>query len=476
MIEKLSPSSSVARGSLGELLRLAWPFVLSQSFLTLQLILDRILLSRAAGAAVGASMAAGMLWWVLIALLTNTAGYATTFVAQYTGAGQPRHVGAIIWQALYFSVGSGLAFLLLIPLAGPIIDLIGHETRLRDLEAAYFRCLCFAALPALITASASAFFAGRGDSRTVLLINAAGLVVNGVCAFAWINGLWGFPRLGIVGAGWATVVGSTGSAVMAMALMLRRPHRLAHATWDGRAFDGALFRRLMRFGLPNGIFQALDGLGYTCFLIFVGLMGPEYLAAASIAFSINLVAFLPILGIGQAIEVLVGQRLGEDRPDLAERSTWVGLGVALITTGTLALTFVLLPGPLIALFASQEPGVGWEQIGPLVPGLLHFVAVYCLFDSANLVFSNALRGAGDTRFVTWVAVALSWPVMVLPTWAAWYFGWGLYWAFSFATGYIVALAVTFLLRFRGGKWRSMRVIETQNLATEVTENTESKYH
>jgi MATE family multidrug resistance protein len=128
-------------------------------------------------------------------------------------------------------------------------------------------------------------------------------------------------------------------------------------------------------------------------------------------------------------------------------------------TGVVALAYVLLPGPLAELFRSEEHTETWDRVRPLVPVLLRFVATYCLFDSVNLVFSFALRGAGDTRFVTWVAVALAWPVMVLPTWAAWRFGWGLYWAWTFATLYVIGLALTFLFRFRQGKWRTMRVIE-----------------
>ena len=91
--------------------------------------------------------------------------------------------------------------------------------------------------------------------------------------------------------------------------------------------------------------------------------------------------------------------------------------------------------------------------------LLRFVAVYSLFDSMNLVFSFALRGAGDTRFVTVISLVLSWPLMVVPTWAAWHYGWGLYWSWTFASVHIIALGITFLLRFRAGKWKSMRVIE-----------------
>jgi multidrug resistance protein, MATE family len=147
-------------GGSAELFRLAWPFILSNSLWTPQIALDRILLSRASTDSVGAAMAAAMLFWAPITLLQYTANYATTFVAQYTGAGQPHRVGPTVWQALYFGVLAGMAFLALIPLAEPLMVLGGHSAAMQILEATYFRCLCFSALPLLVNAAASSFFAG----------------------------------------------------------------------------------------------------------------------------------------------------------------------------------------------------------------------------------------------------------------------------------------------------------------------------
>jgi MATE family multidrug resistance protein len=447
-------------GGTGELLRLAWPLVLSNGLWTLQITLDRILLSRSSSEAVGAAMAAAMLFWTPLTLLQSTSAYATTFVAQYTGAGQAHRVGPAVWQALWFSLAAGLAFLGLVPLAGPLMALGGHTAGVQGLEASYFRCLCFSALPFLVSAAVGGFFAGRGDSTTVLFINAVGLAVNALLAYAWIFGHGGFPAWGIAGAGWATVAGTGTSAVLGLGLMLRPAHRVAYCTGSGWRFDAELFRRLLRYGLPNGVFVALDTLAFTAFLFLVGRLGEVQLAATSLAFTLNLVAVLPALGLGQAVGILVGQHLGEDRPDLAVRTTWTGFRLMAAFMILVALGYVLLPGPLVRLFRSDEDPARWQEVAAVVPVLLRFVALYSLFDGMNLIFSFALRGAGDTRFVTGMALALSWPLMVLPTWAAWHLGWGLYWAWAFASLYIILLALTFVLRFRQGKWQTMRVIET----------------
>src|SRR5438874_1313806 len=146
------------RGSAGELLRLAWPLILSNSIWTLQIVLDRVLLSRTGSEAVGAAMSAALLFWTPLALFQSTANYATVFVAQYSGAGQPHRIGPVVWQAIHFSALAGCGFLLLLPLAGPLVALGEHSDAVQELERTYFRCLCLAALPTLLTAAVSGFF------------------------------------------------------------------------------------------------------------------------------------------------------------------------------------------------------------------------------------------------------------------------------------------------------------------------------
>src|SRR2546423_8735128 len=91
-------------GGSRELLRLAAPLVLSSSFFTIQITVDRLMLSHQSSTAVGAAMQAGVYYWTPLALLQFTAMYASTFVAQYVGAGRQERVGPAVWQAIHFAV------------------------------------------------------------------------------------------------------------------------------------------------------------------------------------------------------------------------------------------------------------------------------------------------------------------------------------------------------------------------------------
>jgi MATE family multidrug resistance protein len=450
------------RGSTGagELLRLAWPFILSNSCWTLQLAFNRMLLGRVGCDGIGAATVATMLYWTPVCLLSNVAGYASILVAQYLGAGQPRRVGPAVWQAIHFSLAAGLVFLGVVPFAAPLVALAGHSPELQALEASYFGCLAFAALPTLVAAAANSFFAGRGESRTVLVINGTGLAVNCGLAYAFIFGRWGFPAWGMAGAALAAMIGALASALLGLGLMLRPCHNATYQTWSGWRLDLVLMGRLLRFGLPAGLMVALDYFAFAAFLLLVGRLGAAELAATSIAVTLNLIPILPVLGLAQAVAVLVGRRLGEGRPELARRITWTGFGLAMSYTAGVAVLLGTVPEVLAGAFRVEGGVAAWGDVTRHVSVLLRFVAVYSLFDCLTYVLSSALRGAGDTRFVTAAALGLSWPVMVLPSWAASHYGWGLYWPWTFASLYVILLSLTVLARFRQGRWQSVRVIET----------------
>ncbi|MDR3638933.1 MAG: MATE family efflux transporter [Isosphaeraceae bacterium] len=446
-------------GGSRELLTLALPLVVSQSFMTVQVFVDAVLLAWHDPREMAASFPAVMWFWLPFGLLQVAAGYVSTFVAQYTGAGRLQRVGPAVWQGIHFAIIAGLLFLVIVPAAPYLIALGGHTPALQVLEVAYLRCLGFAALPMLVMAAVNGFFSGRGQTWTVLAIEAAGTAVNVALALVLIFGRAGAPELGIVGAGWATVAGSVVSALLAVGLLLRPKYAAEFNTLRGWRPERELFVRLLKFGVPAGSQVFFDVLVFNLFVQFVGRLGEAQAGATALTVRLNMVAFMPMLGMAQAVAILVGQRLGGDRPDLAERSAYTGLRWVFGYMSLVAACYVLIPGVLVSVFEGDRDPAGFAAVAAMVPSLLACAALYSLADSVNVTFSFALRGAGDTRFVSLLTFALAWPTMVVPTYLLVRVGGSITWAWGFATFYILAMAVCFGWRFRSGKWKSMRVIE-----------------
>lgn len=449
-------------GGCGEVLRLAIPLVLSTGAMTIQMFVDRIFLMWYGSDVMSAAAFGGIVSFTIFCFFLGTATYVNTFVAQYDGAGQPRRLGPAVWQGIYFSIAAGLLVTAAVFFAEPIIGIAGHEPAVRQYEVIYFRIMVLGAMPGLLSSTLSCFYTGRGKTWTVMWVNIVATGLNVVLDYGLIFGNWGFPEMGIAGAAWATVFASILSTIIYAVLFLQKKYQSKFRTLSGYKFDVDLFVRLMRFGLPSGTQFMLDVLGFTVFIALVGRISTICLAASSVTWQINSLAFMPMIGFNIAICTLVGRYLGQNRPDLAQRSTWSAFGIAMLYMITVSSGYWLFPKLFLYPFSIHADPIEFALLEPIVIRLLCFVAFYCLLDSCNLIFSGALKGAGDTRYVMIVSVSLNWLIMVIPAYLAVRFAEGtngLYLAWAALTAYVCVLAIVFLKRFLAGKWKSMRVIE-----------------
>ena len=366
---------------------------------------------------------------------------------------------------MYVSILAGLSFLLLIPFAERFFHLVGHGPQIEEMETIYFQLLCLGAAPSTISSALAGFFTGRGKTVSVMWVNIVGTALNMLLNYLLIFGKWGFPAWGVLGAGLATVIATGFTAAVFLVMVFRSRYERQFSTRSNWRFDPALFLRLLRYALPNGIQWTVESVGFTVFILVLGRLGTVELAATNIAFNINMLAFMPMMGFGTAISILVGQNLGGDRPDLSERSVYSGLHLSFIYFVIMDLLYIFTPQIFIWPFAAgAEPG-SLAEVERMVVVLLRFIAVYVLFDALSISYSSGLKGAGDTRFVMYMIILFSFSGLTLPIYLALVvFQLGLYAAWTVITVYIAGLGVVFWIRFLGGKWKTMRVIETTRAA------------
>ncbi len=456
------PSPNAPAGGYRELLAIAVPMVLSASTQSLMHVVDRVFLTWYSEPAVAAALPAGILFWSCLSLPFGVVSYANAFVAQYDGARQPGRVAASVWQAAYFATVSGLLLMLFAPLAEPLFSAVGHETDVQHLEAEYFSWLSMGAVSALLPASLACFFSGRGRTDLVLLVNASSVVVNAGLDYAMIFGWGPFPKWGMAGAAIATNLANVYATLFYILLLTRAEASQKYSFWQHWRFDLTLTRDLLRFGGASGIQMFLDIAGFTAFMMIIGWIGTRELAATNIAFNLNTLAFSPVIGVGIAVSTLVGQRIGEGRPDVAALSARKGFELAGGIMLACGAVYVFAPQVLLAPYAFRADGENFEEVREVVVILLRFVALYSFFDAMAIVFGSAVRAAGDTTFSMLATCACAWGLLVLPTYLTWkFYGPSLFWSWVWCSVYVMTLGFVFLARFATGRWKTMNVIHQE---------------
>lgn len=456
-----SPVPPAHPGGYREVLRLAGPLIVSTGSFTLMQFVDRIFLAWHSAVSIQAALPAGILSFTLVSGFMAMAGYTNTFVAQFHGAGDRLGCSRATAQGVWLSLISWPLLLALIPLGWWLLWMSGHPPDVQAEERAYFTILMAGSLTVPLGAAVSSFFTGRGDSMTNMVATVIGNLVNVVLDYLLIFGHGGFPALGISGAAYATVLAGLVPPLLLACLYFGPRLRRSHGTAETWRLDRALLGRLIRFGLPAGIHLCLDVASFTVFVLFIGRLGGHALTVSNLALSINMLAFMPLIGISIAASTLVGQYQGRGDSATAEKAGWNSLRVGLAYMSVVGISYLLLPDFYFGLFARRsDSGVDPATLLPTGRWLLAMMAAWGLFDAVTLVLSGALKGAGDTRFVMIYSSAMAWGLLVpvqavlsLRLQAGVLLSWG------WLTFYIMILCVGFLLRFRGAKWKQIHVID-----------------
>jgi len=444
------------------ILRVGLPLVAGMASSTVMQFTDRLFLSKYSVDAIAAALPASIASMTIVLTLMGICGYTSVLIAQYIGSGAPRRVGPALWQGLWCAAASTVLLCLTWWPAEWIFSLAGHDAAVQPLEVVYFRVLNLGAGFSLAGAAMAGFFSGRGQTRPVMVANIAAAIINVPLDYLFIFGGLGIPSMGIVGAGIATVIGwIVGAAIMAGCIFTRQNDAVYHVR-RGFRFERDMFRRLLRYGLPSGVNFFMELIAVAWFSFEVGAFGTAALAASNIAFSMNSLVFMPMLGLNIAVSSLVGQAMGRGRPDEAERVTMNTLHLAFLYMLPLAAFLAVAAGPLMDIFAPNDlTPQAFAPVRELGIVLLYFIAVYSLVDAGNIVYFAALKGAGDTLGIMFMLLGGLVFLLIIPILALKYLGLASvisYWV-AF-TVYIMLLAVAAIIRFYRRGWHTIRVVET----------------
>lgn len=459
MVETLTTARAPG-GGYREVWKLAWPLILGMMSFTLMEFCDRVFLGRYSAVSFQAALPAGILSFLFIIAFQTIAAYSGTFAAHFWGAGRPADCIRATMQGVWFSIFSYPLILLALPLGSVCMEWSGHAPGLMAEEKVYYGILIGGGVFSSVGAALNGYFAGVSRTRVIFAVNAAECLLNVVLDYAMIFGRLGFPEGGIRGAAVATVISCAVWAAMFAALFGRavareRRRGLGPDWWKP---DRALLGRLLRLGCPSGVQAFFEFSSFTAFVMLMGRFGGDSLTASNIAFSVNALAYAPLMGFGLAASTAVAQHIGAGELPVAVRATRSTMHLAELFVAAVGLTFVLFPGVYFSLF--RPGGAGAPSDGLLAVGIpmMQLMTVWGLFDAVNIVYEGALKGAGDTLFVMLYFSGVNWLLLIPSVVLAIYRGGGVLTLWALLALSVLVSAGGIYLRWRGGGWKRRRLL------------------
>jgi len=436
-----------------QLFRLAWPSLVENLLQTMLVVVDMIFVGRLGADAIAGVGLGGQLTFLLQVLFMGLSVGNTALVARAVGAGDKREAERIAKQSLVITVllSIGIAAIGLF-YADPIVRLMGATDEVTAIGGGFLRIVATFSIVIGIMIVGGGTLRGSGDTRTPMLITGFINVINIALDYGLIFGNLGFPRLGPVGSAVATTSARAVGAVMILYVLFKRGSILKLSVRGGWGFHRDAIGRILNIGAPAAAEQVVFQLGFLVFAAMAVSLGTPNYAAQQIAFNISNFSILPAFAFGVAALTLVGQNLGAKNLERAEASAMQALKSGIVWMCIMGVGFFVWRDWLVRMY-TDNPGVMQPAEMCLV-----FIALGQPLMAIGMILASALRGAGDTRATLVITFIGIWVVRVgLGYVLGIVLGLGLFgmWLGWYAD--FIARAVLVALRFRAGRWKTLRV-------------------
>ncbi len=454
-------------GGYREMWRIAAPLIVSMGSYTVMQFCDRVFLSRYSCTAIQAALPAGILAHTLVCFFQSLCSYSGTFTAHFFGAGETKRCVDSTVQGLWLAIASVPFILMLIPVGLWLMQLSSHSEAVLKDEQPYFIILMAGGFLVPLNAALGGYFTGLGRTEINMISNFFGCSLNILLNYVFIFGHWGVPEMGIRGAAYATLISAGTACLLQWVIFASSREVKERGLKKLLRLDIPLMKRILRFGSPSGLHLLMEVGSFSLFIMLTGKLGELSLAASNIGFSINNLAFSPLLGFGVAASTLVAQHKGAGNNEAAGRAGWTAVKMALIYMTMIGASFILLPRFYYELFNPKDAPFTAEQLLEVGRTMMIIMTSWGLFDAVAIVLGDALKGAGDTRFVMIFLSLSGWAILIPGAFISLYLGYGIVALWVWLAVYILFIMAGTTWRWCSGCWRDIKVIEPERMLEPV---------
>ncbi len=385
--------------------QLAYPVIIGQLGIIMMGVVDSLMVGKLGPAPLAAASLGNGLTFIVLIIGIGISMAVTPLVAIVVGAEKNEECGIYFRQSLLVNTIFSILLLLLIFFAADLIKYFNQPYDVQVQAVSYMRILGFSAIPLLIYQTYKQFIEGLSIMRPAMIIALLANLVNAFTNWLLIFGNWGFPQLGLDGAGWATFASRVFMALALMGFVMNNKFFSKYdVTFHFKSINVPVIKKILALGLPSGFQYFFEVGAFSFAVVMVGWLGTKQLAAHQIAINLASISFMAVLGISVAGSIRVGNAVG--KKDIAETRragfTASFLGAAVMTFA--GIIFVVFRDFLPTLYVNDETVISYAS------SLLVIAALFQISDGMQAVGIGILRGLTDVKIPTAITFIAYWIV------------------------------------------------------------------
>jgi MATE family multidrug resistance protein len=380
---------------------LAYPVMLSQLGHVMVGVADSVMVGQLGAEPLAAASLANVIFHLLMTFGIGVSYAITPLVAAADGEGNIRKSAEVLKHGTIINFVIGISLVMIVLIGSKGLYFLDQPIAVVNYAIPYLVIITMSVIPLMLFQSARQFAEGLAHTRQAMYITVASNILNVILNYLLIFGKLGFPELGLIGAGIATLISRVVMAISMWVFVLRTSKYTPYII-EARLvkWSNAIARKMLKIGLPAGLQFIFEVGAFGVSSIMIGWLGAKSLAAHQIAINMASVSYMMATGLSAAATIRVGNQLGKNDIPTLRKVAFSIFMMVVIFMSTFALIFILGRHYLPSLYINDG------EVLSLATSLLVIAAFFQISDGVQVVGLGALRGMSDVKipaFITFVA-------------------------------------------------------------------------
>ena len=369
---------------------LAWPSIIANILFASVGVVALKAVGSLGTDAVAAVGTGGRIFFVIQSIMMAISTGTTALVAKAYGARRYQEASQVLFDSILISIFLSFISIFVIWVAGDdLLGLFGLETNAKQLAIDYLKVLILFSPTFGVSIVAGSAIRAAGDVKTPLFIGLIQNALNIYLVLGFVNGNYGLPELGVIGAAYAGGISFAFGAALTILVWILQFVTIPLPKLNDFSFSR--FRELIRVSTPAGLEQGVFQLGLLIYFWIISLYGNAPIAAYNVGINILMLSFMVGQGFTIAGATLTGQYIGAQNAKEAKRSGWRSAGLTMISMSVLGIILALASRPIAGYFVQDEEVIRLTVLFVWLLGIMQPLM------ALEFALGGALRGAGDTK-------------------------------------------------------------------------------